>query len=99
MTDIAPDATTEQAAQTAEATDGTLTVNYRDLTFTIPPTSKWDLDVIDYIEAGRVNKATALILGDEQYKAFRSTDPRPALEDLGTLYRAIQAAAGHLPGE
>lgn len=90
-------AAAERRAQAAEATDTKITVEWRDLTFRLEPSGEWDLDVLDLLEANRVNAFLRIVFGDDQYTAFRAA--RPKLKDLNEIFVKVQEAAGFRPGE
>jgi hypothetical protein len=61
-------------------------------TYTIAPTTEWDLDALEAYEDGQIARCVRLILGADQWKAFRSK-PR-TVGELSDLFDAAQKAAG-----
>jgi hypothetical protein len=59
--------------------------------YSIPHTSDWPLDVLESFEDGRIVATVRALLGDEQWKRYKSK-PRKA-SDLAVLFGAIEEAA------
>lgn len=82
-----------KAAAIAEATGEGIAVEYDGTVYTVPAPIDWDIDVLDELDAGRFTKALRLVLGDEQYAAFKAAKPRK-LADAVNLFQAISEACG-----
>ncbi|RLK22642.1 hypothetical protein DER29_0480 [Micromonospora sp. M71_S20] len=80
-----------QAAR-AEAAGQLAQFVYDGETYTVAPTTDWDLDALAAFEDGHILTAVRLILGDAQMKTFRSK--RRTIGDLNDLFEAAQKAAG-----
>lgn len=76
-------------AQKAAATGGVVKFTYEEHEYTIDPDAL-TLDVAEHAEGGRVATATRLMLGDEQYAAYKERHPK--LLDLDPFYRAAMDA-------
>jgi hypothetical protein len=61
-------------------------------TFTVPPTSEWDLDVLENYEDGKVAATMRALLGADQWATYKET-PRK-VSDLAALFEAVQGALG-----
>lgn len=75
-----------------------VTVTWRNLSFTVPPTKDWPIDVYEALEDDEVIKATRQLLGPEQWASFKASDPKPTLEDFQTLSELL-AGGGPTVGE
>lgn len=80
-------------AALAEATGTTVPVDFDGTVYTVPTPVDWDIDVLDELDAGRFTKALKLVLGADQYAAFKAAKPRK-LADAVALFEAISAAVG-----
>jgi hypothetical protein len=76
----------------AEATASSLKIIFDGATYEIPPASEWDLDVIEYVEEGKITLACRALVGPDGWKTFRSK-PRK-IADLEGLFEAIQTGLG-----
>lgn len=65
---------------------------YDGVAYKVAPASEWDLDVLESYEDGRIIAAVRALLGEAQWKKFRSK-PRKT-SDLNDLFGAIQEAVG-----
>jgi hypothetical protein len=79
-------------AAKAEALASGVAFTYDGDSYTISPTSEWDLDALDAYEEGHVSKCVRLILGEDQWQLFRSK--RRTVGDLNDLFEVAQKAAG-----
>ncbi|MFC4117538.1 hypothetical protein [Nonomuraea zeae] len=84
--------TNETIALEAEATDAPIEVPFRDHVYTVPTPLDWPWETMDHLAEGRISKAVAELLGDEQLEVFRDT--RPRMRDAVALMEAIAAASG-----
>ncbi|GAA0954985.1 hypothetical protein [Nonomuraea longicatena] len=80
-------------AAIAEATGDTIPVDFDGTVYTVPSPIDWDIDVLDELDSGRFTKALKLVLGANQYDAFKAAKPRK-LSDAVALFEAISAACG-----
>ncbi|GAA2294076.1 hypothetical protein GCM10010149_47540 [Nonomuraea roseoviolacea subsp. roseoviolacea] len=80
-------------AAIAEATGETVPVDYDGTVYTVPTPIDWDIDVLDELEAGRFTRALKLVLGADQYDAFKAAKPRK-LSDAVQMWDAISTACG-----
>lgn len=76
----------------AEAKGEGIPVEYDGHTYTIPPSSKWDIDAIEAAELGQVVRSTKMILGAEQWAEFRKT--HRTLGDLEKFMEAVSELTG-----
>lgn len=78
----------------AEAT-GTdlLTFEYDGETYEIPPSSEWDLEVLEQYEEGKIAATVRALLGEEQYLAKFKSKKR-TVRDLTVLFEQIQRTIG-----
>lgn len=80
-------------AAKAETTDATtIEVPWRDLTFTVPVPSEWDVDVVEAIEDERHAAIARGLLGPEQWAQFKASDPKPKVRDIIELVNALSTA-------
>jgi hypothetical protein len=84
--------TKETNALKAEATDEPIEVTFRDEVYVIPAPLDWPWETMDHLAEGRISKAVAELLGEEQLETFRAT--RPRMRDAVALMEAIAAASG-----
>lgn len=82
----------KSAAARAEATKTPAEFAYDGEVYSIAPAREWDLDAIEALEDGRTANAVRLILGNEQWRRFRSK-PRK-LDDLNDLMDEATKAGG-----
>lgn len=73
----------------AEALGHGVTFEFDGETYEILPASEWDLDAIEAFEAQKAATGVRLILGDKQYKRFKSKPRKVA--DLTRLFEVMQA--------
>lgn len=76
----------------AEANGEPFPVTYDGAVYTVPPPLNWPLDTLEELEAGHFTRALRMVLGDDQYEAFREK-PR-TLKDAVDLWKAISSTAG-----
>jgi len=75
----------------AEAEGAGITVLYAGHTYEVPSQDSWDMDVLD-VAMTQPQKALKMVIGDEQYAAFRSR--HRTVGELSAVWEAIYAAAG-----
>lgn len=80
------------AAAKTEALGRGTQVRFEDHTYTIAPAEEWDVEAIEAAEAGQLATACRLLLGDDQWAAFKSK--KRTLSDLAALFEAVQSAFG-----
>lgn len=76
----------------SEALDESVNFDFDGETYTIEPTSHWDLDVLESYEDGKIVSTVRALLGSDQWAKFRSK-PRTT-QDLNDLFEALQKALG-----
>jgi hypothetical protein len=76
----------------AEALGENVDVEYDGETYSIPPTSEWDLDALEAYEDGKVLATVRSVFGDAQWSKFRQK--RRTAADLTKLVEAMQTALG-----
>lgn len=76
----------------AEALSAAVSLTYDGETYSIPPASEWDLDVLEHFEEGRVLALVKALLGPDGWARFRSK-PR-TVADLTDLMESVQEALG-----
>ncbi len=101
MSDKQKTSTTAHDAAKAEAAgETTLSVKWRDLTFTFPPFDEWTVDVLEAAENGQQIGALSGVLGPQQWRAFKASTPKPVQADILALSELIgNATAGASVGE
>lgn len=67
-------------------------VQWRDLEFTVPPFTRWSVDVIEAFQDERVLIGVRGLLGPEQWAMFKGTTPQPVMRDVVELSDLIAAA-------
>ena len=77
----------------AEARSEDTTIEFDGETYAIPPSSEWDIEVIEAAEEGRIVASTKLLLGPDQWAKFRK-DHKTA----GELERFFEALGGVMGG-
>lgn len=70
----------------AEAQGKGVDVEFDGVTYTVPPSSEWDLDAIEAAENGQVITSVKMILGDAQWTEFRKHN-----KTMGDLERFMDA--------
>lgn len=75
-----------------EAVGEAVTFDYDGLTFTVPPASEWDLDVLESYEDGKIVATLRALLGADQWSKFKAT--KRTVQDLNDLFEAVQEALG-----
>jgi hypothetical protein len=75
-----------------EATSSAVPFTFDGVEYTIAPSMSWDLDALEAFENDRIAACVRLILGTDQWAAFRAK-PR-TVGDLNALFEAMQKAAG-----
>lgn len=61
--------------------------------YEVPPTSEWDLDVLEAVEEDKAVSIVKALLGAEQYAKFKNQKPRK-VADLIKLFEALSRAVG-----
>ncbi|QCX75712.1 hypothetical protein C9F11_10160 [Streptomyces sp. YIM 121038] len=85
----AKETTAAADAAKAEATEGLIVFEHRGLTFELPHPLDMPLELL---ETDDEVTAIRLMLGDEQWQAYKAT--RPKVRDFGALVDAISEAQG-----
>lgn len=75
----------------ADATGADVPFTFDGETYYTTPPAKWSLDAIEAFEADKVATCVRLLLGDDQWKRFKSK-PR-TIGDLNDMFQALQSAA------
>lgn len=65
---------------------------YNNNKYYVTKTEDWSLDVLESYENNKIATATKKLLGDEQYKKFKDTNP--TIKDLNKLFSKIQEVLG-----
>ncbi|AVO22270.1 tail assembly chaperone [Streptomyces phage Nesbitt] len=81
------------AAASAKKNDATGTptpVEFNGETYTVPPADDWDIDVLEAIDDQRITHALKALLGEDQYKTFRTHNRK--VTALGDFMNAAQEA-------
>lgn len=76
----------------AEANGDETAFEFDGRTYVVPPVTEWDVDAIEAVEDGRMATACRALLGEEQWRAFKSR--KRTVADLRDLYQTIEAALG-----
>jgi hypothetical protein len=84
--------TNETKGLKAEANDEPIEVLFGEHVFIVPAPLDWPWETMDHLAEGRISKAVAELLGDEQLEVFRSTKPR--MRDAVAFMEAVAAASG-----
>lgn len=74
-------------AQRTAATQDELTFEYGDLSFVIPTSENWPIEVIENAEDGKMTGALRALLGDDQWEIFKSH-----YNTVGHLHKLFDAA-------
>lgn len=85
------------AAEVAAAGADTLTVPWRDLTFTVPKMERWSIDAFEALEENKIVVAMREVLGPEQWQTFKASDPKPTQADAIAIANLISEAAANVP--
>ncbi|MEV0267722.1 hypothetical protein AB0H43_03020 [Hamadaea sp. NPDC050747] len=83
---------TAATAAKAEALNAEVTFEFDGETYTIEPADSWDLEALEEYEANRIAGCVRLVLGEAQWRKFRSK--RRTIGDLNAMFEAAQNAAG-----
>ena len=75
-----------------DATGEAIEFAYEGVAYTIPPASEWDLAALEAFDAEKIATCVKLILGDEQWRAFRAKSRK--VSDLSGLFAALNEAVG-----
>lgn len=81
-----------KSAAAHEALGEAIPFTYDGVDYTVPPTSEWELDVLEAFEDGRFIAFLRKVLGPEQYAAYKKRHPKVA--DLEPFVVAVQKALG-----
>lgn len=76
----------------------TVTVPWRDRTFTVPAQTAWTVETWEALEDGRFVALMRALLGPEQWAEFKASNPPPVLADMSALTDAIATASGFSGG-
>ncbi|OZV74768.1 hypothetical protein CA850_29770 [Micromonospora echinospora] len=79
-------------AAKAEATGQSQTFEHDGVTYSVPPTSEWDMDAMEAYERDHIVTCVRLILGPEQFEKFKPKGTKRTLGDLNALFDKIQKA-------
>ena len=71
-----------------------IVVTWRTVKFTVPPSSKWSVELFELLEDDKPIAMTRELLGADQWAKFKAADPVPTLTDLTALLTTITTAAG-----
>lgn len=71
----------------SEALSNDISFEFNGEVYSVPPGKKWELDVIEAQEEGRMTTAVRLLIGEDKYKELRKTVKN--LEDLDKFYDAL----------
>lgn len=74
-------------AQREAVTKDEITFEYGELSFTIPTSENWPIDVIEAVEEGRMTGALKALLGDRQWAKFKGSH-----NTVGDLHKFFEAA-------
>jgi hypothetical protein len=85
-------ATRSTAPKAAALDAATITVSFGGHDYYVPPSDDWSITVLEHAENGRTARATAAILGAEQYNAFRSR--HSTVKELNDFSAALGKAVG-----
>jgi len=97
MSDIAgrkqPQDHKKSAAQIEAEGDPTITIDWRDLQFTIPAELEdWPVEVTLAFEDGKATNAVRMLLGPQQWATLAATHPRN--RDVNDLFQVIASQLG-----
>lgn len=84
--------TTKTTAVEAEATGSLVPVEFRDVTYHVPPTAMWPIIALAEFEDGRVVAFLKAILGPAQHKTLLASGA--TVGELGEFVTSIQEALG-----
>lgn len=76
----------------SEATEQPSTIQWRGLTFTVPPSDDWSVEALRAFEDGRAATAVSLVVGKAEWAAFEAT--RPKIRDFKALADEFARVAG-----
>lgn len=73
-----------------EATSSEINFTFNGVTYAVPETKLWPLEVVEAQEDGRVTHAVRGILGEDQYKAFKkSYGGKPTFGDFESFVEEL----------
>lgn len=84
--------TARKTPAAAEALREMIPFTARGVDFELTPSDEWDFEAIEAFEAGKVATFLRLILGEEQYNAFKATKPK--VGDIDEFVTDLQKALG-----
>jgi hypothetical protein len=84
--------TATRNALKAEATGGDLSVVYDGDSYSIPIAEEWDIGVLEAAEGGNIVTAMKLLLGPDQWAAFRAT--HTMVGQMKAFFQAAGEATG-----
>ncbi len=73
----------------AEALNAPITFEFDGESYTVAPAAEWDVEALEAFEDQKIITCVRMILGDEQWKRFKSK-PRN-MGDLNGLFMVMQA--------
>lgn len=79
-------------AAKAEATNATVPFEFEGQSYTVVPTSEWDIEVLESMEEGKITAVLRAILQDDGYSIFRAT--KPNIAKIGEFFESLQSALG-----
>lgn len=92
-----------KAAAQAEALAKGVEFDFDGKHYTVEPADQWDLEVFEYAQEGDIINAVRTLIGDEQYREFKTDEDgnkvKRVLQDLSDFWDAAQRAQGVEPGE
>lgn len=75
-----------------EALDTPITVTWKGKTYKVLPSSKWDIEVLEAMEDGKMTYILRNILEGDGYQRLRET--KPLVTDLAEFFDKVQKALG-----
>lgn len=84
--------TARKSAAAAEALNEAVPFRARGIDFELAPSAEWDFEAIEAFEEGKIATFLRLILGAEQYAAFKATKPK--VGDVDEFVTELQKALG-----
>lgn len=79
-------------AQKAEALGQSVAVEFGGDTYIVPPSSEWDIDVLEAVDDQRFTVALRALLGPEQWATFRAKHKK--VSQLSDFFEAVGQAVG-----
>ena len=84
--------TSRKSPAAAEALGESIPFHFDGVDYELVPTSEWPFEAVEEFENGRVAAFLALVLGAEQYAAFKATKPK--LGRVNEFVTELQKAVG-----